>query len=213
MGCMQSFKQGDSKTKQKPQDVSLPVEEFSDEILINALALGVLWSLEILYQRYSRLLYSIAYRMIADHQIAEDLLQETFLSVWQNAGSYSAKSGAVRNWLIAIVRHRSIDYLRKLRSHQDFKATPIDELEFDDNLATPDVWEEIWKSLQGDQIHDALKKLSQEQRMVIELAYFQGWTHSEIAEGYQIPLGTVKARMRLGIIRLKQLLEQAGGES
>jgi RNA polymerase sigma-70 factor (ECF subfamily) len=191
--------------------MSVPVEELSDEALIHALALGVIWSLEVLYERYSRLLYSIAYRMVPDHQVAEDLLQETFVSVWQNAGSYSSQSGAVRSWLVAIIRHRTIDYLRKLRTRQDFKLTPIDELIYDDELTTPDVWEEAWRSIQGVQIRKALNMLSAEQRMVIELAYFQGWTHIEIAEGYHIPLGTVKARMRLGLIRLRRIFEQMGG--
>ena len=206
---MQGFRS--SPSRQKRPEMSVPVEELSDEALIHALALGVIWSLEVLYERYSRLLYSIAYRMVPDHQVAEDLLQETFVSVWQNAGSYSSQSGAVRSWLVAIIRHRTIDYLRKLRTRQDFKLTPIDELIYDDELTTPDVWEEAWRSIQGVQIRKALNMLSAEQRMVIELAYFQGWTHIEIAEGYHIPLGTVKARMRLGLIRLRRIFEQMGG--
>lgn len=207
---MQGFRQGGSTSKQAAQDLPVPVEDLSDEALIYALALGVIWSLEVLYQRYSRLLYSIAYRMVPDHQVAEDLLQETFVSVWQNAGSYSSQSGSVRSWLVAIIRHRAIDCLRKLRSRQSFKTTPIDELVYDEELATPDVWEEAWRSVQAAQIRNALKLLSPEQYMVIELAYFRGWTHTEIAERYQIPLGTVKARMRLGLMRLKRILEQTG---
>jgi RNA polymerase sigma-70 factor (ECF subfamily) len=187
------------------------VEELSDEALIHALALGVLWSLEVLYQRYARLLYSMAYRMIPDHQMAEDLLQETFVSVWQHAGLYSSQSGSVRTWLVAIMRHRAIDQLRKIRARSDFQATPVEELVADEKLSMPDAWEEAWKSIQGTQVRNALKMLSQEQRMVIELAYFQGWTQSEIAEGYHIPLGTVKARIRLGMMRLKRVLEQMGG--
>ncbi len=171
----------------------------------------MLWSLEVLYQRYGRLLYSIAYRMIPDHQIAEDLLQETFVSVWQHAGSYTSQSGSVRTWLFAIIRHRAIDQLRKQRARADFQAPSIDDLVSDERLAAPDTWDEAWKSIQGKQVRNALQMLSSEQRMVIELAYFQGWTQSEIAEGYRLPLGTVKARMRLGMMRLKRLLEQMGG--
>lgn len=208
---MQGFRRNGFASKQKPPDIPWPVEELSDEALIHSLALGVLWSLEILYQRYARLLYSIAYRMVPDHQIAEDLLQETFVSVWQNASSYSSQSGSVRSWLVAIIRHRAIDYLRKLRSRQDFKITPIEELEHDDGPTGPDVEEEAWRAMQGAQVRNALSMLSNEQRMVIELAYFQGWTQTEIAEGYSIPLGTVKARMRLGLMRLKRILEQMGG--
>ncbi len=208
---MQGFGRRGFTSQQQPPDMPFSVEELSDEALIHSLALGVLWSLEVLYQRYARLLYSIVYRMLPDHQMAEDLLQETFVSVWQHASSYSSQSGSVRSWLVAIIRHRAIDQLRKLRTRSDFQATPIDELVFDENLTTPDVWEEAWKSVQGAQVRNALKMLSQEQQMVIELAYFQGWTQSEIAEGYHIPLGTVKARMRLGMMRMKRLLEQMGG--
>lgn len=208
---MQGFGRNGFVSKQKSQETPLPVEELTDEALIYSLALGVLWSLEVLYQRYARLLYSIAYRMIPDHQIAEDLLQETFVAIWQSAGTYSSQAGSVRSWLVAILRHRAIDQLRKIRVRQDFKITPIDELVYDENLTTPDVWEEAWKSVQGAQVRNALKMLSQEQRMVLELAYFQGWTQTEIAESYHIPLGTVKARMRLGLMRLKRLLEQMGG--
>ena len=210
-GTMQSFRGRGFPTKPHPQDIPFSIEELSDEALIHALALGVLWSLEILYQRYARLLYSIAYRMVSDHQVAEDLLQDTFVSVWQNAGSYSSQSGSVRNWLVAIIRHHAIDQLRKKRARADFKTTPVDELMTDESLTMPDAWEEAWKSIQGTQVRNALKLLSHEQRMVIELAYFQGWTHTEIADGYHIPLGTVKARMRLGLMRLKRLLEQMGG--
>ena len=208
---MQGFGSRGATPKQPPADLPFSVEELSDEALIHSLALGVIWSLDVLYQRYARLLYSIAYHMIPDHQIAEDLLQESFVSVWQNASSYASQSGSVRSWLVAIIRHRAIDQLRKLRVRSDFKTTPVDDLINDENLTSPDAWEEAWKSIQGAQVRNALKMLSQEQRMVIELAYFQGWTQSEIAEGYSIPLGTVKARMRLGMMRMKRLLEQMGG--
>ncbi len=208
---MQGFGHRDGSSHQHPPALPFSVEEITDEALLYALALGVLWSLEVLYQRYGRLLYSIAYRMIPDHQVAEDLLQDTFVSVWQHAGSYSSQSGSVRTWLVSIIRHRAIDQLRKLRVRADFQATPLEELVADERLAAPDTWEEAWKSIRAKQVRNALKLLSSEQRMVIELAYFQGWTQSEIAEGYHLPLGTVKARMRLGMMRLKRLLEPVGG--
>lgn len=208
---MQGFGRRKGTPNQPPPALPFSVEEIGDEALLYALALGVLWSLEVLYQRYSRLLYSIAYRMIPDHQVAEDLLQETFVSVWQHAGSYSSQSGSVRTWLVAIIRHRAIDQLRKQRARADFQAPSIDDLVSDERLAAPDAWDEAWKSIQGTQVRNALQMLSSEQRLVIELAYFQGWTQSEIAEGYRLPLGTVKARMRLGMMRLKRLLEQMGG--
>jgi len=189
---------------------SLPASELSDEVLINAIAGGAVWAMEPLYDRYSRILYSLAYRMVADHQIAEDLLQDAFLSVWRRATSYSPQSGAVRSWLVSIVHHRTIDYLRGIRRRSIMKEATWEEVELDERVAAPDVWDEAWRSVQSSQVRAALINIPTEQRMVIELAYFQGWTHSEIAEGCQIPLGTVKARMRLGLQHLKRVLEQMG---
>ena len=185
-------------------------DELSDEALINALAEGAEWAMEPLYERYNRVLYSLAYRMVADHQVAEDLLQDAFLSVWRRATSYSPQSGTVRSWLISIVHHRTIDYLRAVRRRAGLKEVTWEEVELDERTAFPDVWEEALRSVQSAQLRAALLNIPSEQRMVIELAYFQGWTHSEIAEGCEIPLGTVKARMRLGLSHLKRLLAQMG---
>jgi len=185
-------------------------DELSDEALINAIAEEAEWAMEPLYERYNRVLYSLAYRMVADHQVAEDLLQDAFLSIWRRASSYSPQSGAVRSWLISIVHHRTIDYLRAVRRRAGLKEVTWEEVELDERTAFPDVWEEALRSVQNAQLRAALRNIPSEQRMVIELAYFQGWTHSEIAEGCEIPLGTVKARMRLGLSRLKRLLGQMG---
>src|SRR5437016_5866156 len=185
-------------------------DELSDEALINALAEGAEWAMEPLYERYNRVLYSLAYRMVADHQVAEDLLQEAFLSVWRRASSYSPQSGAVRSWLISIVHHRTIDYLRTVRRRAGLKEITWEEVEQDERTAFPDVWEEALRSVQSGQLRAALMNIPSEQRLVIELAYFQGWTHSEIAEGCEIPLGTVKARMRLGLSHLRLQLAQMG---
>ena len=185
-------------------------DELSDEALINALAEGAEWAMEPLYERYNRVLYSLAYRMVADHQVAEDLLQDAFLSVWRRASSYAPQSGTVRSWLISIVHHRTIDYLRAVRRRAGLKEVTWEEVELDERTAFPDVWEEALRSVQSAQLRAALLNIPSEQRMVIELAYFQGWTHSEIAAGCEIPLGTVKARMRLGLSHLRVLLAQMG---
>ena len=197
-------------SQQHSGSISFQADELSDEALISAIAGGAVWAMEPLYQRYSRILYSLAYRMVADHQIAEDLIQEAFLSVWRRATSYSPQSGAVRSWLVSIVHHRTIDYLRAVRRRSTMKETTWEEVEQDERMAFPDVWDEAWRNVQSAQVRAALMNIPTEQRMVIELAYFQGWTHSEISEGCQIPLGTVKARMRLGLLHLKRELAQMG---
>jgi RNA polymerase sigma factor (sigma-70 family) len=184
--------------------------ELSDEALLKEIAGGAVWAMDSLYERYSRMLYSVAYRMVADHHIAEDLLQEAFLAVWRRSTSYSPQTGAARSWLISILHHRAIDHLRRVRRRSGIVEAPLDELELDETAAFPDVWDEAWRSIKSSQVRAALMKISTEQRLVIELAYFQGWTHSEIAEGTEIPLGTVKARMRLGLNHLKRVLEEMG---
>ena len=189
---------------------AVPSIEPTDEVLILAIAGGATWAMEPLYQRYSRILYSLAYRMVSDHQIAEDLLQEAFLSVWKRATSYSPQAGAVRSWLISIVHHKTIDYLRSVRRRSALKEAAWEEVELDESTAFPDVWDEAWRSVQSSQVRAALMDIPTEQRMVIELAYFQGWTHTEIAAGCQMPLGTVKARMRLGLQHLKKELAKIG---
>ena len=184
--------------------------EPSDEALLNAIAGGAVWAMDSLYQRYSRILYSLAYRMVADHQVAEDLLQDAFLAVWRRATTYSPQSGAARSWLISIMHHRTIDYLRRVRRRSTIQEAPLEELELNESIAHPDAWDSAWQSVKSSHVRAALMQIPTEQRMVIELAYFQGWTHSEIAAGTQIPLGTIKARMRLGLLHLKQVLVQMG---
>jgi len=184
--------------------------ELSDEALLKEIAGGAVWAMDSLYERYSRMLYSVAYRMVADHQIAEDLLQDAFLAVWRRSTSYSPQTGAARSWLISILHHRTIDHLRRMRRRSGIVEAPLEELELDETTAFPDVWDEAWRSIKSSQVRAALMKIPTEQRLVIELAYFQGWTHAEIAEGTEIPLGTVKARMRLGLHHLKRVLEEMG---
>ncbi len=185
-------------------------DEISDEMLIRAIAGGAVWAMEPLYERYNRILYSLVYRMVSDHQIAEDLIQDAFVSVWKRATSYSPQSGAVRSWLVSIAHHRTIDYLRVVQRRSVLKEATWEDVERDERTAEPDAAEGALLSIQSDIVREAMSELSAEQRLIIDLAYFQGWTHSEIAAKCQIPLGTVKARMRLGIKHLKRILEQKG---
>ena len=185
-------------------------DEFSDEALLKAIACGKVEAMDQLYYRYNRILYSLAYRMVADHQVAEDLIQDSFLAIWRRANSYSPQSGAARSWLVSIVHHRTIDYLRNIRRRSVMKEAPLEEVDLDESVSFPDAWDAVWRSVLSAQVRAALIKLPPEQKLVIELSYFQSWTHMEIAERLQIPLGTVKARMRLGLIHLKGILEQMG---
>lgn len=181
-----------------------------DQDILLAIADGAVWALDTLYQRYHQTLYSLAYGMVSDHQIAEDLLQETFLRVWRRANTYSAQAGSVRGWLFAILRNHAIDYLRKQRQCSVPREVPLGEIECDERFALADTWEEVWRREEQAQLREALARLTEKQRMVLELSYFQGYTHIEIAALSGLPLGTVKSSMRLGLLALRRELLKRG---
>ncbi len=153
-------------------------QDLSDEDLISAICSRAEWAIELLYQRYHRFAYSLAYHVLHESSAAEDVVQETFLSIWHKAPSYQRQHGSVHRWLQAIVHHRAIDRVRAA-AHRNYQWT-------------------------------ALERLPAEQRQVIEMAYFGGYTHAEIADRWQIPLGTVKGRMRLGLQKMKRILQEQG---
>jgi RNA polymerase sigma factor (sigma-70 family) len=210
MRILRSAGRSKGARQQSSSETALSIEEWSDDSLIEAIITKQVEALEVLYQRYHQLSYSLAYRMVTDHQVAEDLLQETFFSVWRHATSYTSSSGSVRTWLFSIMHHRTIEYLRSVQRRVALSKLTLDDVEQDGGIATPDAWDETWRNVQGIRVREALLKIPKEQRLVIELAYFQGWTHVEIAEGCQLPLGTVKARMRLGLQHMRRLLVEMG---
>jgi RNA polymerase sigma factor (sigma-70 family) len=187
-------------------------DELSDEFLIESIAGGAMWALERLCQRYRGRLYAFAYRMTTDKMVAEELAQDTLLAVWQNARSYTPQTGPVRGWLFSIIYHHTVDYLRSVRRHSTLQQVNWQEVEAYERFAISDVWEEAWSSAQIAELHACLERLPTNQRTVIKLAYFEGWTHTEIAQRCQIPIGTVKARIRLGVRHLRKALGQEGTE-
>ena len=209
---MAAVLQQDATEKQVPLSCASLMKQESDfdATLSLAFGSGASWSIELLYQRYSRLLYTMAYRKVANHQIAEDLLQETFITLWKHASSYSSQSGAIQNWLLTIHRNQIIDYLRRVQRQSTLKQVTWEEAEQDESITTPDVWEETWQTIRKSYIRIALRQLPVEQQRVLELTYFQGWTQSEIAQTYHIPPGTVKTRLRLGVRHLRRTLEHMG---
>lgn len=187
-----------------------PLPRVSDEDVLLAIADGAPWALELLYERYHHMLYTAAYKIVIDHQIAENLLQEAFLSVWRHAPTYSSQAGTVYSWLFAILHHRTIDYLRKMRRQVPLGEVPLWDIESDERVTSSDPWEEVWQREKQAQVREALMKVPEKQRRVLALSYFQGWTHIEIAEICNMPLGTVKSCIRQGLLHLKRLLEPLG---
>jgi RNA polymerase sigma-70 factor (ECF subfamily) len=167
-------------------------------------AAGEIGGLEILYDRYHSMAYALALRITTETGLAEDVVQDSFLGVWRNASRYAEDKGSVRGWLLAIVRHRAIDAMRRQRAsvaigEEADEAVPA-------ALTLPDIWPEVAGHLDAEQIRRAMTALPPAQRDVIELAYFDGLTQREIAERTHAPLGTVKSRIRLGLASLRDQL-------
>ena len=177
----------------------------ADRAVLVRLADGELDALEDLYDRYKTMAYSIAYRITNDATLAEDVVQDAFLGAWRNAGRYVEGRGSVKTWLLAIVHHRAIDAVRRRRPTTELPDT---ELPTPPALRLPDVWAEVSSTLDADTVRGALAELSEVQREAIELAYFGGFTQQEIAVRTETPLGTVKSRMRLGLLAMRRRLEE-----
>jgi len=157
----------------------------------------------VLYERHGRAAYSLAYRITGERQTAEDLVQEAFLKVWRAAGSYRVERGSVRTWVLSIVHNRCIDQLRtsgsRRRTQQKVEASAP-------RVQPSEAFAHSWRNSQREQVREALRTLPKEQLKILELAYFSGYTHVEIAELLGLPLGTVKGRMRLGLKKMRSTL-------
>jgi RNA polymerase sigma-70 factor (ECF subfamily) len=187
--------------------VSLRVATAADDVdraVLARVASGELAALDELYERYKTMAYSIAHRITNDPTLAEDVVQDAFVGAWRNAARYQSGRGSVKTWLLSIVHHRAIDAVRRRR--------PTTDLPESDDVPPPqlqleDVWREVSSRLDADRVRRVMAVLSDVQREAIELAYFGGLTQVEIAERTGVPLGTVKSRMRLGLLAMRQALE------
>jgi RNA polymerase sigma-70 factor, ECF subfamily len=160
-----------------------------------------------LYDRYSRLVFSIAYSLVGDYATTEEITQDVFVRVWERASQYRADQGKVSTWLISIARHRSIDMLRRQGARPEdhtvsWAESTIDGMPSDDN---PEEAAEL--SMQRQRVRAAIAQLPADQKQALALAYFNGYTHRQIAERLDQPLGTVKTRIRLAMQKLRQLLK------
>ena len=177
----------------------------ADEDLMQLLRRGDPRAFEAVYDRHSGAAFSLAYRMVGRGNVAEDVVQEAFLSIWRSGARYERARGSVRTWVLGIVHHRAIDQLRRSSVHDTRRASDEGIEERLESGERTDV--EVARRDEAETIRSAMQTLPPEQSHVIELAYFGGFTHTEIAEILDVPIGTVKGRMRLGLHKLRLQLE------
>src|SRR3954463_3296649 len=183
---------------------SVDVRALADEDLVPLMAKGDARAFEAIYERHAGAAYSLAYRMVGARAVAEDVTQEAFLNLWRSGAHYDRARGSVRTWILGIVHHRAIDALRRTAVHARRRS---DDETAAERLEAPDrVDEDVARRDEAAIVRSAMGVLPSEQLQVIELAYFGGFTHVEIAEMLDQPVGTVKGRMRLGLKKMREAL-------
>ena len=180
----------------------------SDSDLAAELAAGNQDALAELYDRYGRLAYAVALRILGDPGRAEDVVQDAFLKLWNNANQFDIERGSLRTWLLTAVRNRSIDTMRGRGAHERQERELKPELRA--TGPTSDPWREVSLSLERTAVREALDSLPLEQRQAVELAYFGGFSHREIENMTAVPLSTVKGRMRIALEKLDSYLTGKG---
>lgn len=182
----------------------------SDADLMVMITAGKAEALETLYDRYAGLSYSLALRVLGDRGAAEEVVQDTFVTLWRKSGTYRPEAGKVHSWLLRIVRNRAIDELRRQKS--PVRGKRAYNLE-SDTLADPSEVDELGASELRSMVGEALEELPEDQREVVEMAYLKGLSQKEISEYTGVPLGTVKTRTRLAFKKLRGKLEPLMKES
>ncbi len=184
----------------RPSDL----RSLADEDLMQFVHDGEAGAFEVIFDRHASAAFSLAYRMCGRRAMAEDVVQEAFLSLWRSGARYDHGRGSVRSWVLSVVHNRAIDAFRRdvAKDRRDVPDDGIAQL-----LPAPDLTDrEVERRDEARQVRGALQQLPPDQRQVIELAYFGGFTHTEIAAMLELPAGTVKGRMRLGLAKLRLAL-------
>ncbi len=177
-----------------------------DESLIRFITQGQSAALGLLYDRYGRLVFSLAFQVTNDAGVAEEITQEVFLQIWNKAGTYQAAQGKVTTWITSVARHRAIDSLRRRGARPEGHQVDFEDNEAPELVDPKGVEDQVEFSQRSQAVRRAMAQLPKEQQKALALAYFKGLTHQEIAEQTGEPLGTVKTRIRLAMLKLKQLL-------
>jgi RNA polymerase sigma-70 factor (ECF subfamily) len=186
--------------------VTRELAHLSDEALVLLAARSQQTALAELYDRYGRPAYGLALRVLRDEALAEDAVQEAFLGVWRTASRFVPERGTASTWILTLVHRRAVDLVRREQRRR------TDPLESADDPGAGSVDDEAWLRLQRERVQHALRQLPDQQREALELAYYGGFTQSELAERLGLPLGTIKSRVFAGLARLRELLGEPGME-
>jgi RNA polymerase sigma factor (sigma-70 family) len=178
----------------------------SDEALVALVARGEDGALAELYDRFGHVAYGLALKVVRDPALAEDAVQDAFLAVWRSSGRFVAERAKASTWILTLVHRRAVDVVRR---EQPRRTEPLETAPQTSANLTED---EAWLRLQRTRVQDALRRLPDQQREAIELAYYGGFTQSELADRLGEPLGTIKSRMFSGLARLRELLAEPGQE-
>jgi len=179
-----------------------------DVTLIRRIAQAQADAISELYDRYKRLVFSIAFAVVGDRAVAEEVTLDVFVQVWRKAGSYLPERGKVSTWLIAITRNHAIDVLRWQNSHPEADGVVWDEISLPDGQGTHELENGMEFSAERERVRNAVSHLPEDQRQAVAMAYFKGYTQSQIAHVLKQPLGTIKTRIRLAMQKLRKLLDE-----
>ena len=184
--------------KSKPDDIQL----------IKLIAQAREDAIDELYERYKRLVFSVAFAIVGDRSVAEEIMLDVFVQIWQRAGSYRPELAKVSTWMIAITRNHAIDVLRWQRSRPEANSVYWEDISVQDGPLIHNLEDQFESTLKKEAVRKAVAELPREQREALALAYFKGYTQSQISAALKQPLGTIKTRIRLGMQKLRKLLEE-----
>jgi RNA polymerase sigma factor (sigma-70 family) len=191
-----------------------PEEDSADVDLVRRIRAGERTAVDDLYQRFARPAFALARRILADDGLAEDVLQDVFVTVWRDPAAFDRARGTVAAWVLGMVHHKAVDAVRREESQRRRRARTEDDLALNAPTSTRDVEEEAFARVVSERVRLALGVLPSLQREALTLAYYGGYTQREVAALTGAPLGTVKTRMLAGMRRLREELgERAGGRS
>jgi len=179
----------------------------SDRTLIQQIGAGDQKAFGILYDRYKTLVFSLAVKIVDSHETAEDITLDVFTQIWKNAKKYHPEKGSVKGWIASLARYRSIDTLRRRKVRSDINRPQWSDVQPETLPSNDNPLDALESAEIRHKVSDTIKRLPEDQQEVLAMAYFKGYTHRQIAEALNEPLGTIKTRIRLGLQKLRQILK------